>query len=324
MQTYTTFVKPEEMGRLQLFNGVSLDSIEEQLASCTVREIEAGETLIARGQVNTYFYVLLAGRLRVYLDTMGETLTFLEAGQSVGELSIIDKQPTSAHVVAETRCRILVISEQTMWSFVSSSHAIAINLLSLLATRLRDTNAKLTESQQKQRQMEYESSVDPLTGLYNERWVENKFPEKLIVASEVEQPLAVLMIDMDKFNDYNKDNGHLAGDRALHAIAQSLLNNIRPMDNAIRYDGEEFLVVLPDTDLDTAIQVAQDICIIAKDTKISTADGKSLPSTTVSIGVTTQQAGDDANMLVTRAQDAVKVAKGMGRNCISAGGEEAA
>ena len=64
-----------------------------------------------------------------------------------------------------------------------------------------------------------------------------------------------------------------AGDRALRAIAQSLLNNLRPMDKAIRYSGEEFLVVLTDTDHDTAIQVAEDVCIIAKDTSISTPDG---------------------------------------------------
>ena len=324
MQTYTTFVKPEELERLQLFDSVDLDSIEEQLSSCTVREIEAGETLIARGQVNTYFYILLAGRLRVYLDTMGETLTFLEAGESVGELSIIDKQPTSAHVVAETRCRILVISEQTMWSLVSGSHAISINLLSLLATRLRDTNAKLNQSQLKQREMEHAATIDTLTGLYNERWIETHLPEKLIVASEIEQPLAVLMIDLDNFTEYNKDNGRLAGDCAIHAIAQSLLNNIRPMDKAIRLEGEKFLVILTDTSLDTAIQVAEDICIIAKDTKVFTPDGKPLPSVSVSIGVAEQKSSDNAATLIEQVRHAVSVAKGMGRNCISTGEGKAA
>ena len=105
MPTYTTFVKPEELQRLHMFQGVQLEPLQEQLDSCSVREIEAGETLIARGQTNSYLYLLIAGRLRVYLDTMGETLSIIEAGESVGEISIIDKQPTTAHVVAETRCR---------------------------------------------------------------------------------------------------------------------------------------------------------------------------------------------------------------------------
>jgi len=324
MQTYTTFVKPEELERLQLFKGVSLESIEEQLSSCVVREIEAGETLIARGQTNAYFYILLSGRLRIYLDTMGDALTFLEAGQSVGEISIIDKQPTTAHVVAETRCRILVISEQTLWSLVSNSHAISINLLSLLATRLRDTNAKLTESQQKQRMLEYESSVDSLTGLYNQRWLDKEFAGKMTVAREIEKPLSLLMVDMDQFTDYIETNGHLAGDQALHAVAQSMLNNLRPMDTAIRYGKEEFLVVLPDTDLETAVQVAEDICIIAKDTKIHTPDGKSLPSTTVSIGVANQQEGDDSESLLSRVENAMSMAKEAGRNCVHTGESEAA
>lgn len=319
MKTYTTFVKPEELERLQLFQGVNLDSMEEQLSSCVVREIEAGETLMARGQTNNYFYVLLAGRLRIYLDTMGEALTFIESGESVGEISIIDKQPTSAHVVAETRCRILVINEQTLWSFVSNSHAIAVNLLSLLTARLRDTNAKLTESQEKQRMLEYEATVDPLTGLYNQRWINAEFEGKMTVAREIEQPISVLMIDLDNFNDYNKANGHLAGDQALHVIAQSLLNNLRPMDIAIRYGGEEFLVVLADTDMETAVKVAEDICIIAKGTSIHTPDGKLLPSISVSIGVAAQQDDDDPESLVARATSALDKAKNEGRNCISSG-----
>lgn len=319
MQTYTTFVKPEELERLQLFQGVSLEGLEEQLSSCTVREIEAGETLMARGQTNSFFYILLAGRLRIYLDTMGEALAFIEPGESIGELSIIDKLPTSAHVVAETRCRILVINEQTLWSFVSNSHAIAVNLLSLLTARLRDTNAKLTESQEKQRMLEYKATVDPLTGLYNQRWIEQEFEGKITVGREIEQPIAVLMIDLDNFNQYNKDHGHLAGDQALHMVAQSLLNNLRPMDTAIRYGGEEFLIVLTDTDLETATRVADDVCIIAKNTSIYTSDGKSLPSISVSIGVAAQQDDDDPDSLLARAIAALDKAKGKGRNCISTG-----
>ena len=319
MRTYTTFVKPEELGRLQLFKHVNLTAIEEQLSFCNVREIEAGETLIARGQTNAYFYILLAGRLRVYLDTMGEALTFLEAGQSVGEISIIDKQPTTAHVVAETRCRLLVIGEQTLWSFVSNSHAISINLLSLLTARLRDTNAKLTESQARQRMLEYEATVDPLTGLYNQRWLDKEFSEKMTVAREIEQPLSVLMVELDHFDEYTDANGHLAGDQALHAIAQSLLNNLRPMDTAIRYAGEEYMVVLPDTDLDTAVQVAEDICIIARDTRIHTADGKLLPSISVSIGVASQSETDDRESLIRRAENALATAKDSGQSSTSTG-----
>jgi len=324
MPTYTTFVKPEELQRLHLFQGVQIGPLQEQLDSCTVREMEAGETLIARGQTNNYLYLLIAGRLRVYLDTMGDTLSIIEAGESVGEISIIDKQPTTAHVVAETHCRLLVMSEEVLWSMVSGSHAVSINMLSLLARRLRDSNARLTESQNRERELRYKSAVDPLTGLYNKSWLEGELNDRLTVAEEIEKKFSVLMLDIDGFDQYQEDNGHLAGDRALYTTAQTLLNNLRPMDTAIRYGSEEFLAVLPDTDAETGMQVAEDLRLMMKETVVRLADGKALPRVTVSIGVATQHSGDGTDSLVARAAAALKVAKDAGQNNISVGESEAA
>lgn len=323
MPTYTTFVKPEELQRLHLFQGVQLEPLQEQLDSCSVREIEAGETLIARGQTNSYLYLLIAGRLRVYLDTMGETLSIIEAGESVGEISIIDKQPTTAHVVAETRCRVLVMGEAVLWSMVSSSHAVAINILSLLASRLRDSNMRLNESQKRERELRYKSVVDSLTGLYNKSWIEGELDERLTVAEEIDRRYSLLMIDVDNFQKYNDENGKLAGDRALHALAQTLLNNLRPMDTAIRYGGEEFVAILPETDADTGLQVAEDLRLMMKDEPIRMADGKSLPHVTVSIGVAAQHRGDKSQDLIARAEAALQVAKDSGRNNVSVGEREA-
>lgn len=324
MPTYTTFVKPEELQRLHLFQGVQMEPLQEQLDSCNVRVIEAGETLIARGQTNGYLYMLIAGRLRVYLDTMGETLSIIEAGESVGEISIIDKLPTTAHVVAETRCRLLVMSEAVLWSMVSSSHPVAINMLSLLASRLRDSNTRLNESQQRERELRYKSAVDTLTGLYNKAWIEDEMPGRLTVAEEIDKKYTLLMIDIDDFSQYNEENGQLAGDRALYSLAQTLLNSLRPMDTAVRYGGEEFVAVLPETDAETGLQVAEDLRLMMKEAPIRHADGKRLPSVTVSIGVATQHSGDMAEDLVERAEAALQAAKKSGRNNVSVGESEVA
>ena len=321
MPIHTTFVKPEELQRLQLFQGVQLEPLQEQLDACNVRELEAGETLIARGQTNGYLYLLIAGRLRVYLDTMGETLSIIEPGESVGEISIIDKQPTTAHVVAETRCRLLVMSEQVLWSMVSGSHAVSINMLSLLASRLRDSNARLSESQKRERDLRYKSVVDPLTGLYNQSWLEAEMNDRLTVAEEIDQQYSLLMLDIDNFTKYNKDNGKLAGDRALYCIAQVVLNNLRPMDTAVRYGAEEFLAVLPDTDANTGLQVAEDLRLMLKEADIRASDGKLLPHVTVSIGVASQHKGDTIDDLIDRAADALEVAEHSGCINISVGEE---
>lgn len=324
MQTYTTFVRPEELQRLQLFKGVDLTMLEDQLAACTVREIEAGETLIARGQTNNYLYLLIAGRLRIYLDTMGETLTMLEPGLGVGEISIIDKLPTTAHVVAETRCRLLVIAEEVLWSMVSTSHAVAINMFSLLATRLRDSNTKLAESQERERKLEYKAAIDPLTGLYNQRWLEDELPDRLTVSAEVEQALSVVMLEVDGMPGYRDDNGAEAADRVHYLLAQSLLNDIRPMDTAVHYSENRFLAILPDTDISTAIQVAEDLRLVMKETPIRFADGKPLPSVTVSAGVATVADNESMDSLLQRAQAALSSAQAAGPDTVSAGSAAAA
>ena len=263
--------------------------------------------------------MLIAGRLRVYLYTIGETLSIIEAGESVGEISIIDKQPTTAHVVAETRCRLLVMSEQILWSMVSGSHAVAINMLSLLASRLRESNTRLTESQKRERELRYKSAVDSLTGLYNKSWIEGEMNDRLTVAEEIDQKFSLLMLDIDNFTKYNKDNGQLAGDRALYCVAQVILNNLRPMDTAVRYGAEEFLAVLPDTDADTGLQVAEDLRLMLKEAEIRTVDGKLLPHVTVSVGVATQHKGDTIDDLIDRAAEALEVAEHSGCINISVG-----
>ena len=95
------------------------------------------------------------------------------------------------------------------------------------------------------------------------------------------------------------------------------------MDTAIRYGGEEFVAILPETDADTGLQVAEDLRLMMKDVDIRLADGKPLPHVTVSIGVAAQHQGDKPDDLIERAEAALKVAKDSGRNNVSVGESEA-
>ncbi|MFQ5935499.1 MAG: cyclic nucleotide-binding domain-containing protein, partial [Acidiferrobacterales bacterium] len=91
------FMKPADLSRLRLFDNVPLDSIEQSLDACAFQELATGEILIAAGQPNENVYLLLFGRLHVYLETpTGDPVATIEPGESVGELSVMDEQPTSA------------------------------------------------------------------------------------------------------------------------------------------------------------------------------------------------------------------------------------
>ncbi len=126
----------DELSRLRLFENVGLESVEGLLAACPVRQLQPGEILISVGQANDTMYLLLSGRLRVHLDSVdSEPVDVLDAGESVGELSIIDEKPASAFVVAEQSSRLLAVPKDIFWALTRASHSIACNLLFTLAER---------------------------------------------------------------------------------------------------------------------------------------------------------------------------------------------
>lgn len=135
-----------------------------------------------------------------------------------------------------------------------------------------------------------------------------------------QRPLAVLFIDVDEFKTYNDHHGHRAGDECLvavgKAIGQSLL---RPADLAARYGGDEFVVLLPDTDTDGALDVARRVQA-AIDAQGNSHDASPFGRVTASIGVAQQVPGRDNALqdLVQRADRALYAAKQAGRNQIIA------
>jgi diguanylate cyclase (GGDEF)-like protein len=312
-------VNVDELKRLQLLQGLDQDSLEQLLKKSSLLEATPGKTIIAYGEINKYFYLLLTGRLCVYLDEEGISQTIIEAGENVGEMSIIDNHPTSARVVAETHCRLLVISEATMWQLVKESHAVCLNLLNSLSSRLRASDNRLYESEKKRLKSDYLASVDAMTSLYNRRWLDNNILPYLKSAVDTKQPVSILMIDLDHFKNYNDNHGHLAGDRVITVIAQTIMSNLRPMDRVVRYGGEEFLALLPNTTEDEAHKIGNKLCRIIRATAILDANGDPLPGITISIGAATMNssAKESNTSLIKRADKALYRSKNSGRDQVS-------
>lgn len=308
----------EELRALDLMQSVDLDPIEGLLRLCPVRLLAAEETLIRAGEVNSHLYLVLSGRMRVHLQSNDDhPVALIEAGESVGEISIIDQQPTSANVVADAPTRLLVLNEEMLWSVARASHAFACNLLQGLAQRLRYGNAVIHRIQELLREYEYDATIDPLTGLYNRRWLNNMLRRLMQRCTSGSQPLSVIMIDIDFFKQYNDTHGHIAGDRALHAVARCLMRNLRPEDTITRYGGEELLGILPGSDASDARLVAERLRVAVSETAIQLSTGEPLPSLTISLGIAQMQTGQSPEQLIGAADAALYRAKRSGRNRVS-------
>jgi len=308
----------EELQSLQILASVDLARIEPLLRSCEVRALAPGETLIAGGAPNHYLYLLLAGRLSIHLEKdRSEPIATIEAGESVGEISLIDRNPASADVVAEIPSRVLVLDEEIMWILADTSHAISSNLLHVFARRLRFGNTVIHRDREQLREVRFQATVDALTGLYNRHWLNTMLPRQMQRSRRSAAPLALIMVDIDHFKRYNDSHGHVAGDCALMAAAGALRDHIRPADMAARYGGEEFVVLLPDSDLAGAHKVADRLLSALSDAAVALPHGVPLPSVTASFGIAQMSDEEAPEDLLTVCDAALYRAKLAGRARVS-------
>ncbi|MCP4604546.1 MAG: diguanylate cyclase [Proteobacteria bacterium] len=310
-------LKPEDIEKLHILRRVALESILGPLERCPIQLLETGEVLLVAGQTNQNLFMVLDGELSVHLEKPdSDPVAKLVSGQTVGEISVIDDSPASAHVVAASDSRLLVVNEDTFWRMVGASHEFAANMLLLLAERMRASNYAITENVKLRRRFERDAEVDGLTGLHNRRWLDNKLPRLVGRHERSGRPLTLLMCDVDYFKRFNDDYGHAAGDEVLVSVARNLMSKLRPMDLGARYGGEEFVVILADTDLDGAKVAAERLRRAVADTKVSTTDGRNLPPVTISIGLAQLKKDEKAAAMLARADAALYLAKRNGRNRI--------
>jgi diguanylate cyclase (GGDEF)-like protein len=120
-----------------------------------------------------------------------------------------------------------------------------------LALALADMNLRET--------LRAQSICDTLTGWYNRRYMEETLEREIHRAARNKRPLAVIMLDIDNFKEFNDSFGHEAGDVALQNLCQMLKTHVRSEDVACRYGGDEFVLILPDTSAEVAAQRAEEM-----------------------------------------------------------------
>jgi diguanylate cyclase (GGDEF)-like protein len=192
-----------------------------------------------------------------------------------------------------------------------------IRLLETIATRIVFPIERLLV----QERLEREASLDPLTGLYNHRRLEQTLAAEVARSERYRHPLSVIMLDLDQLARYNDRHGHTRGNQLLAAAAQFVKGNVRAVDTVARFGGDEFCVICPETNREEAFILAERLCRQFMAAPFLGAGDR--PEVTVSGGVASYP--DDAQTapdLLAAADAAVAAVKRLGGGAVGAGGAD--
>lgn len=196
---------------------------------------------------------------------------------------------------------------------VDASHAVAKNLLYILTRRLRHGHSIIRNNRKR---LQQEAMIDGLTGVHNRRWFDNIMRGRIQCSLETRQPLCLLLIDIDRFKSFNDQFGHLTWDGILRDIAGILLKQLLTDDILARLGGDEFVLALPETTLENAWGISEELRrgthrlpIRGKQMELSTA-------LTISSGISDLRHEDDIEILFERTNNALYQAESRGRDGI--------
>jgi diguanylate cyclase len=188
-----------------------------------------------------------------------------------------------------------------------------------LSEQLNDAKGEVVELREALESIRTESQIDPVTTLANRMFFDTALADAVRHAQRTGDEMSILMTDIDHFKKFNDTYGHLTGDQVLRLVAMSIKQNVKGLDTAARFGGEEFAIILPGCGLRGAIQVAEQVrkAVMSREL-VKRSTGENLGRVTISIGVATLRKDDTGNTLIERADQALYAAKRGGRNMVVA------
>ncbi|CCE08725.1 conserved hypothetical protein [Bradyrhizobium sp. STM 3843] len=245
----------------------------------------------------------------------------------IGEIDDVMNLITDALGMTASYDASLASADQKLASVTDREQLVEIiDMLAKSTREMRDTNrileqrlslskSEISGLQHSLEAIRAESLTDPLTSLGNRKYFDRMIEIAVQTALANNEPLSLLMFDIDHFKSFNDSYGHLTGDQVLRLVGISLKHAITGRDVTARYGGEEFAVLLPNTALRQALTVADQIrrAVMAKELK-KKSTGEVLGRVTISVGVSMLKPSDDTDALIERADACLYAAKRNGRN----------
>ena len=212
----------------------------------------------------------------------------------------------------EIRQKPAAFSELAQFIIKITSLDMSLAIETYHSTEVHDLEDSIVMCRAESEALRRDLRFDTVTRVHSRAFVVQALTEKLQQAQENDKPLCAVMADLDHFKEINDAHGHLVGDQVLHDVATRMVTGARSSDIVGRYGGEEFLIIFENATLDVARDLAERIRVrVLADPFIE--DSEQL-FVTVSLGVAAARAGEDAESLICRADQAMYEAKAAGRN----------
>ncbi len=310
------------LSKLEMFSGYDNGDLEILEKYFKIKKYNADETVINPGEIRKELFIVLSGRIFSTLKLPGSIdrkHVEYNAGDAFGELSMFGNKPVFDSYTASDKSELLVIEEKDFLELIETTPECSIKLISKLLshtiTEFRKSSRFLADVVEWGEKASRRVITDELTGLYNRAFLDDALENFFYISQSNSKPLSFLMLDTDNFRTINEIIGHDAGNGVIIEFAGIIKRVISKHGIMARYGGDEFSILLPETDLKSAMDIAEQIRASVETFNFSKhLCGHTLAITT-SIGVSSfPETAADLPAFKQKADESLYKAKESGRN----------
>jgi diguanylate cyclase (GGDEF)-like protein len=278
--------------------------------------------LFEEGNEGSDLFIVKSGTVSTSIktsDDLQREVAKFTPGNFFGEMAIFENAPRSATCIALEDCTLYKMQKDDFLKVIEAHPSIAINImykmLNVTSQRLRNTGKFLSDMVRWGIDAAKRAVTDELTGVYNRRFLDNALKDFFKSAVSLGRPISIAMIDLDRFREINEQYGHETGNGLILEAASVFKSIFREKDAIARYGGDEFTVILPDTGLDEAFRITENVRTnISKIDLLNKLNGP-MTNVTLSIGIASYPENtSDLKILKELADKALYKAKKEGRN----------
>lgn len=310
---------------LEIFSGYERNELEILEKFFKLKTYNAGDQVAVSGEVNKELYIVLFGKILSTLKIPGSIdrkHVEYNKGDAFGELSIFGNKPLIDSYTSSEKSGLLVIEEKDFLELIETMPECSIKLISNLLSRtiiqFRKSSSFLADVVEWGEKASRRVITDELTGLYNRSFLDDALENFFNISQSNNKLLSFLMLDTDNFRKINELIGHEAGNGVIIEFAGIIKNVIIKQGIMARYGGDEFSILLPETDLKKAVEIAERIRKNIESFDFSKYLGGHDIKVTTSIGVSSfPETASDLAAFKHKADESLYKAKESGRNMVS-------